>query len=141
MKTLDNLHNLHFKHHKKGWFFSEKWKNKEMYSRQISYDTADVQEAHFILIDNKLYLHLEEFGTKENPRILLLPYQSRKGLPEMYIKAMTYIFMCEGGILVMLAKLSIVELKKINTAKKLEAYFTNDIGLKPPFDELNALKG
>lgn len=121
MKTQENLHNLHFEHQKKGWFFSEKWKNKEIYSRQIAYDT-DCTETHFLLIDNKLHIYFEDLGTKEEPKIFLLPHQDKNGLSNHYPAALACIYMYETAVLQLIKSLTYEDLQEL-TQETFSQYF------------------
>ncbi len=70
LMTIENLHNLHFK---KTEQFSPKWMKKNLYLRQISYDTV-LPDTWFILDEETfdLFLYFEDHGTKDDPKILKL---------------------------------------------------------------------
>jgi len=130
LKTSENFHNFHFG---QNTMPSSKWKNKELYFRQIAYDTPNLIETWFVVdpVTMQLYVFFEPFGTKENPRIIKLTLSSPvklKRIPEKYLCAITYLAGMENSILAMLCNESYDSLSKIKTTaqfyKTLSIYAT-----------------
>lgn len=115
LETKENLHNFHFK---KTEFFSDKWKNKQIYLRQIAFDSP-MPETWFALdIDTfDLFIYFEGFGTKVNPRLIKIGE-----MPKKYTVAITYVAGVENSMLSIINCVNYNELKNIKTTKDLQKY-------------------
>lgn len=92
-QTEDCFQNLGFEHIE---FFSPKWKAKELESQQVFFDTPGAPET-FLLIDKKsmeLFAYFDDFGDKNNPKILKLCT-----LDKRFLEAYQQIAMCKTAFI------------------------------------------
>lgn len=118
--TKDNLHNLHFKETK---FYSTDWKDKNMYLRQIAFDTNGVITTWFALDSDTsdLYIYFEAFGGKDNPVLI------NKGvLPYLHIASVRFLSNLEYDILNVILNFSYDELKNIRTTEDLNEWILKE---------------
>lgn len=122
MKITDNLHNLHFKHHRMPyWSIDEKLRGESIYARQI-FIVSDTAEVFVLFIDGQLYLYYEGFlEDMENTRIIKIPYIEK--LPENYLTTIRLITILEVAILHIFNSLRNEDIKLIQTTEDLIYYF------------------
>lgn len=110
LETKENLHNFHFE---KTIFFSDKWKNKQIYLRQISFDSKTPETWFALDVETfNLFIYFEEFGTKMNPRLIKIGK-----IPKIYVHAIKYIALVECRVILLINFINFVKLKKIKTIK------------------------
>jgi hypothetical protein len=115
--TNRNLHNLHFQETE---FFSQKWKDKQIYIRQINYDGPAISDTWFALDHDtfELYLHFTFFGTKEDPRFIKLGT-----LPQEYTSAISMIADLEIEVLVVINYIHHNLLRCVETKEQFYEYY------------------
>lgn len=128
ISTLKMLHNFHFTESK---FFSKKWKKKEIYLRQIAFDSYGLPDTFFALDKNNfdLFIYFEPFGTKLSPRLIMIGK-----MPKNYQTAIEYISQTEIAMLAVIDELPYEELKRIKKGEEMKEVISSFSKIMQSYD-------